>query len=386
MSFSRTITNIANLWPTYLQKTKVDKTDPAYQEVVTTFPTLLETTNPNIKTLLFKGSSGATNITFAPWVAVFDDRETLSAQEGFYIVYLFSTDLNKLYLTISLGTTQFQNFYNSKKDTFSGMRDVASILTSFNTNNNNFNPYKQGVINLLAKKNTTHEYYEKSTIYYKEYDTGNLPSEQILIDDYLNILDRYQDMINNPSLPSVSSLFHAQVKNVLPTSTPTVSTFIPRPKKISTTGKGKGGNTSGGSRYKNAAAAKLIGDKGELIVLEYEKNKLINAGLTSLSKSIIHEEAIGNRPGWDITSYDINGNQIYIEVKSSSSAKQFSFEFTANEHRAATDSNYSSNYYIYLVTNVDTKKAPGIETLKNPILQEKNNKIDIKPIRYQVDL
>lgn len=386
MSFSRTIKNIVNTWPTYLQKVKLDSNDPAFKEVVTVFPTVLKNSSPKINTLIFKGSTGATNITFAPWVAVFDSRITSSAQEGFYIVYLFSLDLKKLYLSLSLGTKQFQDFYKSKKNTFSSMRNVANVLTSLNINNKNFQSYKQGPINLLARKNATHEYYEQSTIYYKEYDIGNLPSDKVLNDDYLDILQRYQDMINDPTIPNISTLFHAQIQNVLPKNEPTISMFTPRNKKVKGTSNGKKVYQSTKSTYKSAADAKLIGDKGELIVLNYEKKKLNDAGRLDLAAKIIHEEANNNRPGWDITSYDLQGNKIYIEVKSTEAVKHYSFELTSNEYLTAMNSQFAQNYYIYLVTNVDTNRTPGIEILKNPMLEEKNKTIIIKPIRYQVDL
>ena len=48
-----------------------------------------------------KASCGAGVWTRYPWIAVFNSEITTTIQEGIYIVYLFSEDMKRLYLTIS---------------------------------------------------------------------------------------------------------------------------------------------------------------------------------------------------------------------------------------------------------------------------------------------
>ena len=54
---------------------------------------------------------GLGNISAAPWLTVMDKSITESATEGFYVVYLFSRSAKKLYLSIGIGATQFQEIY-----------------------------------------------------------------------------------------------------------------------------------------------------------------------------------------------------------------------------------------------------------------------------------
>jgi 5-methylcytosine-specific restriction enzyme A len=55
-----------------------------------------------------KGSAGAGVWAETPWVAVFDQDITSSAQRGFYVVYLFRHDGDTVYLTLNQGTTEVQ--------------------------------------------------------------------------------------------------------------------------------------------------------------------------------------------------------------------------------------------------------------------------------------
>ena len=53
-----------------------------------------------------KSSIGQGRITQCPWIAIMNINETTSTQEGVYIVFLFSKDLRKIYLTLAQGVTK----------------------------------------------------------------------------------------------------------------------------------------------------------------------------------------------------------------------------------------------------------------------------------------
>lgn len=53
-----------------------------------------------------KSSIGQGRITQCPWIAIMNINETTSTQEGVYIVFLFSKDLKKIYLTLAQGVTK----------------------------------------------------------------------------------------------------------------------------------------------------------------------------------------------------------------------------------------------------------------------------------------
>lgn len=58
------------------------------------------------ESLLVTGSPGAGNWATVPWIAVFDPAVTDSATRGYYLVYLFSADMQRVYLSLNQGTTE----------------------------------------------------------------------------------------------------------------------------------------------------------------------------------------------------------------------------------------------------------------------------------------
>jgi hypothetical protein len=81
---------------------------------------------------------------------------------------------------------------------------------------------------------------------------------------------------------------------------------------------------------------KRIGDRGELIVLQSEIDKLNACSKRQLVKNIKHISKENDFAGYDILSYDEFGNEIYIEVKSTRAKRgQANFYLTANELKRA---------------------------------------------------
>ena len=52
------------------------------------------------------GSVGQGNWASVPWIAIMNKAITTSTQRGYYIVYLFSEDMSRLYLTLAQGVTE----------------------------------------------------------------------------------------------------------------------------------------------------------------------------------------------------------------------------------------------------------------------------------------
>ena len=79
------------------------------QEFVTKFktdiPTLLEAVFPK-NVYKIKSSIGQGRVSQCPWIAIMNTTETSSTQEGVYVVFLFSKDLRKIYLTLAQGVTK----------------------------------------------------------------------------------------------------------------------------------------------------------------------------------------------------------------------------------------------------------------------------------------
>jgi len=95
----------------------------------------------------------------------------------------------------------------------------------------------------------------------------------------------------------------------------------------------------------NEAENKELGDAGEELVLGYEREKLRNH--SDLLSKIRHVSKENDSAGYDILSYKKNGDEIYIEVKTTRGNKETPFYLSANEYE--TWENNTSKYVIYRV-------------------------------------
>lgn len=95
---------------------------------------------------------------------------------------------------------------------------------------------------------------------------------------------------------------------------------------------------------------KRIGDLGELWVMNYEIQKLINASKQKLVNKIKHvAKDNGDGTGFDILSCSEKEEQIFIEVKTTKGNKETPFFITRNElERSKLE---KENYYLYRVYN-----------------------------------
>lgn len=126
----------------------------------------------------------------------------------------------------------------------------------------------------------------------------------------------------------------------------------------------------------------FTGRKGEDLVFEHEY--LFLKDTPYKDKIVKHYEIINDKPGWDITSYDLNGNKIFIEVKSTKQKSISTINVTSNELKALKDRR--ENYYIYLVTNVYDEKQVNIEKIKNPFNLIDNKTLKCEPSIFTIDL
>lgn len=96
---------------------------------------------------------------------------------------------------------------------------------------------------------------------------------------------------------------------------------------------------------------KELGDLGEELVLEYEKNKLNEKGMNDFSDKV---KIAKDGEGYDIFSFDKNGQEIYIEVKTTKGNEKTPFYLSLNEKLF-----YQKNqdkYIIYRLFNYNSEK------------------------------
>ena len=120
---------------------------------------------------------------------------------------------------------------------------------------------------------------------------------------------------------------------------------------------------------------------------EFEKRKLIAAGMPELAAKVNwhREDEVNRTPGWDITSYNMQGHEIFIEVKASEGKVISDVELTVNEWTEAKKCLENDKYFIYLVTDVFSKH-PALESILNPAKLVNKNILNLKIARYQLQL
>ncbi|MCB2291346.1 DUF3883 domain-containing protein [Clostridium sp. CS001] len=121
-----------------------------------------------------------------------------------------------------------------------------------------------------------------------------------------------------------------------------------------------------------------IGFLGESYILNHEKIKLIKANRTDLAGQVEHvSDTKGDGLGFDILSFQEDGNPKFIEVKTSITQNE-SFYVTKNELEFSKD--YSGHFYLYRLTEFDWMNNIGKLFISQGNLYRL---LDLKPILYQ---
>ena len=209
-------------------------------------------------------------------------------------------------------------------------------------------------------------------------------TEDGLASDPKKYIDSYRKIVSDPASSALlevldESLFEESDKKQRKNYDYELPSFNPKniePKNKNT----KKGQSS--KPNKPSPPSKKVGDAGEKHVYEYEKNKLVKCGREDLANMIVKQyEDLSFFPGYDIQSFDEEGNKIFIEVKSSKNKKKDYFEISENEINAANE--LGDVYYVYQVTNALTD--PKISTvIKNLMSYETPKKILVEPLVYRI--
>ena len=114
-----------------------------------------------------------------------------------------------------------------------------------------------------------------------------------------------------------------------------------------------------------------LGKKGEDVVVEYEKTRLILEGREDLADKVFTtREIAGNAERFDVLSYDKDGNEKYIEVKTTKGGLNNIFHISENEVEFSEQ--YKDKYYLYRVYNFNTKTmSADLKIIKGAINREK---------------
>ncbi len=123
----------------------------------------------------------------------------------------------------------------------------------------------------------------------------------------------------------------------------------------------------------------ITGSKGEELVLKHEVERLTKSGYKDLADKVNRVSVDDDSKGYDVLSFEKDGKERYIEVKTSTSkSNTIRFFMSQNEYSAARN---LPNYFIYYVDGVN-ERTPRITTLKDPI---KNNYFLVRTDTYIIE-
>lgn len=158
--------------------------------------------------LKYKASVGAGNWAEVPWLGVFSPESTESATHGIYVVYLFSADMSSLYLCQGQGVTRVKEEF--------GRQQIEELQRRAELIRSRIQEYKDhfqsGAIDLGGKTNLAKEY-DSAVAYFKKYDLSRLPSDDLLRDDLIKIVDLYKLLIARGGAENLESFGLAETAN-----------------------------------------------------------------------------------------------------------------------------------------------------------------------------
>lgn len=108
----------------------------------------------------------------------------------------------------------------------------------------------------------------------------------------------------------------------------------------------------------NETVNKEFGKAGEFLVVEYEKDSLIECGRQDLADKVFHTSEIeGDGAGYDIQSFTPEGEVKYIEVKTTSGGPGTPFMLSVNE--LAFSKQHPGNYCLYRIYDYSKRAGKG---------------------------
>jgi len=134
---------------------------------------------------------------------------------------------------------------------------------------------------------------------------------------------------------------------------------------------------------KEAKKYKMVGDRGEYVVIQAEISRLVKELSISENKAkklIKWVSRESDTYGYDILSVNKDMSPRYIEVKATQ-GKPGDADFYYTQNELETAKKQGENYYIYLVYEILTPK-PKVWMLKNPFVD--GDGVVLKPVKYKV--
>lgn len=159
-----------------------------------------------------KGSIGNGNIARVPWVGVFRKNITENAENGYYIVLLFSENMSCCYLSLNQGVTSIEQLY-TKKFALRKMREAASQAAKYLE----YDPEAYVGPIELASTGDLGRAYEAAAIASFRYSAQSPPTEAEFFTDFGKLLNYYDNLHRTfgASLNSLVSVSEGEFQQVV---------------------------------------------------------------------------------------------------------------------------------------------------------------------------
>lgn len=142
-------------------------------------------------------SGAAVNLPHVPWMAMLDEDVTTTAQEGFYLVYLFSADLERACLSMNQGVTAHLDRFRSLQNARPGVAAIQEL----NRESTLLRDELGGALAdleptiSLGDRGVLARGYEAGNVAARAYDVLNPPDESTLWSDLERFLAIYREVI-----------------------------------------------------------------------------------------------------------------------------------------------------------------------------------------------
>jgi hypothetical protein len=143
----------------------------------------------NRSNLRVKGSVGQGNWARVPWIAFLDGRETNSTQHGVYPVFLFREDMTGVYATYNQGVTELKEKHGTP-EARRILREQAHRLREYCRELEAAGFLLDDRIDLRTESGLGKDY-EFSTVAYKLYPRGSVPTDNEIFSDVEQMLRSY---------------------------------------------------------------------------------------------------------------------------------------------------------------------------------------------------
>lgn len=118
-----------------------------------------------------------------------------------------------------------------------------------------------------------------------------------------------------------------------------------------------------------------LGRAGEEFVIRFERERLVSAGREALADQIVHVAAVeGDGAGFDVRSFEPNGKDRLIEVKTTAYGKQTPFFLSRNELQVSQQR--SDTYHLYRLFRF--REAPRLFGIRGALEQV----CRLEPVQY----